>query len=1584
MFQLIKPPSSYLVTNTQHRSHVYATTFEDHEKIVPLLDVPIKGHNGLTDLCMLLDSGSNDSYISRTTLTTLEYILSPEIYSILVTTFNGKRNIDTQAVQIINTIDDVEYPLTFYVRDDLLEFYQEPEPTLLNDDNLNPAMKRTHTHLDAIIGINLFHHFISQMKPVPQQRLVKIDTPFGTTYGGFGSLPEKPLTANVSSKKTVYATQQRYVPSHVSMDTMLKAINKLCEIETMPHDQDETGLTLEEKEAIERVQKECILDPTENRFVTSLLMKHPPNLANNYYRALAMAKQLHKRQKKDPAIKKIMKDRIEEFVKLDIAQRIYPDDPTEEGNYYSPMRLVTNMDSETTPFRLTSNASASTMTDESLNSSMLQTPVPVLRIAQLMLKNRRYKNLICFDIRKMYIQILIEKSQRGWVRFIWLDPDEDDPKPQIWEFKRLIWGLACSAFISAHCIQELINMALADETKTKRELDNADRLSGNIYVDDVAGGDDIPQELVNYFFDSQNVLGKGSFPVGKVKSNSSEVLSQIPDHQKLGSYIENGREISSDSALLGYTMHWKEDTIIFKKYAKLASQFTGAMKSLLSLVAKLYDPLGLISPYTNTARMIISECFRNKITYPDPVERLPSAFQTISQNWLNNLSELNNVSVNRYIPNNDESEYYFYSDASEEGICAVAYCRTEIADGVFDSNMITAKCTTAPLKLKDKMSIPRMELASILLCFRLYQFVSMTWKLDQSKCHFFNDNVAALWWLRGQTDKQVPYVANRVKVIQDAGIQFFYVRSEENPADVGTRPAYVSDLMSSFWLKGPEHLRMNPVPRAPMEFHNVDKKLGVKKQYQLSSMAFPTLTQKEKDNTLIEVINYTTNTKLLSHDTYGVIPRLEDISDLDTAIHKLSLIMWIIDLFRRKTSRFKKNSSETPLMIIRKGRQLASKQEYRIKAENYYIKLMQEEYFPQELATLLAKKQDTYARLPAKSRLMGLAPFIDENDIIRVGGRVQAAPLTYDQKHPIIVHDKSVFAQRIVAKHHGKTHAFAGPTILGIRNKFHLLRANTVVKKFIQHCIRCQEFHRNPAKQMLGPYREQRFLTSTHGHTLLIDYSGHLLIRQIPDVDGNSNLIKAYIIIYMQMNTRFLYLDIVCDMSAQTFLDSFATYCNQYGHPKICMTDGALYFTSAAKTLNEVNKKIDQLPDECETIKHKTTQEWQFNHPYSPHKGADWERNLKSVKELLSKTLRPLHTGQGDAKSYWPVTFQSLRHTLVHICAVMNSRPLVSPDVKDFNSDRWISPARLVLGIDIHQPSVSIAECSSQPFDYREAIKQREETVELFWTYFMQDYVTSLQKAGKWQQPEINLRLGQIVLMKPIRQIGLKRPYWKQARVVRIIKDKTGLVRTVHVWLPMKYTKSGRLKLKNIFVVPVQHVVPLEIYCDDDHYQTRQYQIQEGTLVPEERDSTPERERWFYLHNTPLVEKEGDKYQWKDPPELTFEDYMPRKRGRPRLNPEKASAFIPRKRGRPPKPTLQPIPEESIQEHDKPPLEDHQEHIIQDTFTSDDFDSDQASEFNPDEDVNADITYYQRRKLREQREKDFYARHPRRSSRNKT
>ena len=114
-------------------------------------------------------------------------------------------------------------------------------------------------------------------------------------------LPTQRQTSVQQDLKTIFATQQLpYVSAKLPMDTLLKAINQLCEIETMPHDSDETGMTMEEKEAIERVKKECVLDPKLNRFVTSLLLKQPTNLANNYYRALAQAKMLHKKNLKNP------------------------------------------------------------------------------------------------------------------------------------------------------------------------------------------------------------------------------------------------------------------------------------------------------------------------------------------------------------------------------------------------------------------------------------------------------------------------------------------------------------------------------------------------------------------------------------------------------------------------------------------------------------------------------------------------------------------------------------------------------------------------------------------------------------------------------------------------------------------------------------------------------------------------------------------------------------------------------------------------------------------------------------------------------------------------------------------------------------------------------------------------------------------------------------------------------------------------------------------------------------------------------------------------------------------------------------
>ena len=221
-----------------------------------------------------------------------------------------------------------------------------------------------------------------------------------------------------------------------------------------------------------------------------------------------------------------------------------------------------------------------------------------------------------------------------------------------------------------------------------------------------------------------------------------------------------------------------------------------------------------------------------------------------------------------------------------------------------------------------------------------------------------------------------------------------------------------------------------------------------------------------------------------------------------------------------------------------------------------------------------------------------------------------------------------------------------------------------------------------------------------------------------------------------------------------------------------------------------------------------------------------------------------------------------------------------------------------------------------------------------------------------------------------------------RARVVRLIKDKTGLVRTVHVWLPMKYTKSGRLKLKNVFVVPVQHVVPLEIYAQDDHYQTRKLQINKGELQPEQRDSTPERDRWLYLYTDPKFNKEENRHTWTDAnnPNYNMESPKPQDKTQPIIKEP-----ISRKRGRPPKPKLDPIPADYIEEHEAQELPTAfvptKENTPPNDFMTTDFFPLEQPSFEPDENSDEDLTYYQREKIRKYKAKEFYAQNPRRSSR---
>lgn len=64
------------------------------------------------------------------------------------------------------------------------------------------------------------------------------------------------------------------------------------------------------------------------------------------------------------------------------------------------------------------------------------------------------------------------------------------------------------------------------------------------------------------------------------------------------------------------------------------------------------------------------------------------------------------------------------------------------------------------------------------------------------------------------------------------------------------------------------------------------------------------------------------------------------------------------------------------------------------------LKMLQTEQFHGEIKRLKAEHSMT------KGKFSSLNPFLDERDLIRVGGRLQNSNLTIAQKHPILLPNK--------------------------------------------------------------------------------------------------------------------------------------------------------------------------------------------------------------------------------------------------------------------------------------------------------------------------------------------------------------------------------------------------------------------------------------------------------------------------------------------------------------------------------------------------------------------------------------------------
>ena len=131
-------------------------------------------------------------------------------------------------------------------------------------------------------------------------------------------------------------------------------------------------------------------------------------------------------------------------------------------------------------------------------------------------------------------------------------------------------------------------------------------------------------------------------------------------------------------------MYWKarEDSFIYSiKTPELTKRITKRL--ILSEIAKLFDPLGLLGPVILYAKLIMQDLWQSKVTWDESV---PSSIHYKWIHFCSRLELINDITISRNVSLNQVkgTELHGFCDASEKGYGACLYVRTDSGVGNFD------------------------------------------------------------------------------------------------------------------------------------------------------------------------------------------------------------------------------------------------------------------------------------------------------------------------------------------------------------------------------------------------------------------------------------------------------------------------------------------------------------------------------------------------------------------------------------------------------------------------------------------------------------------------------------------------------------------------------------------------------------------------------------------------------------------------------------------------------------------------------------------------------------------------------------
>ena len=348
--------------------------------------------------------------------------------------------------------------------------------------------------------------------------------------------------------------------------------------------------------------------------------------------------------------------------------------------------------------------------------------------------------------------------------------------------------------------------------------------------------------------------------------------------------------------------------------------------------------------------------------------------------------------------------------------------------------------------------------------------------------------------------------------------------SEFNPADDASRGLTVDTIQNSRWLSGPEFLTKEEHlwPQDPT-YHQTKLSSDdpeIKRDVQIHIQT--TLSQPEEDALTKLLHRFSSWDKL--RKAFAWLLRFKN---------------WFVQKYRCLSGNRSPFMSQIP-------RGELSVNEVQV-AEREIIKHPQKLSFPEVVEPLqrVTRNQESsrlvkpgLRKLKIATSLCKFNPVLDGEGILRVGGRLENAAISYDAKHQIILPYRHHVTNLVIQKYHQEAGHLSQEYVLSsLRQLYWIIKGRSAVRRVLSGCFLCRKLGAARGEQLMADLPKERLTPEDPPFTSVgVDYFGPLYVQQ-----GRSH-VKRYGCVFTCLTTRAVHIEITSSLDTDSFINALRRF----------------------------------------------------------------------------------------------------------------------------------------------------------------------------------------------------------------------------------------------------------------------------------------------------------------------------------------------------------------------------------------------------------------------------------------------------------